>query len=493
MPYRLIVIAMVVVSSSALVAQTQTQPATSGYLLPPKAIVDILDAPPPPTVELSPTRDVVALLERASMPTHRRAVAADAAARRRAASTRAPTVRIARSCRASITLKAIADGAETQGDAAAQPDAVVDRLLARRQALRVHAAARQRHRAVGRRYRHGTGQVGHDRAVERGARHALRMGRRRRARCCASSCPPTAARRQRAGVPTGPNIQEHRGGIAPVRTYQDLLTSAHDEALFDYYATSQLAFVDADERSAHAGRHARGLRDGRRRRPTANFILVRRVRRPYSWLVPYTNFPASVEVWDRKGAQVKQIARAADGRHRAERRRAARAAQLPVAAARAGDRRVGGGARQRRSEDQGAASRQGDDAEPRRSRPRPPSWRGPSTASAASSWTDAGAVLLTENDRDAALDAHLDHRQAGRHAAQAVGSQPGGLVRQSRARRSAVSARRASSTIRQSGNASSSPASAPRRKARGRSSIGSTSPRSRPSACSRPPAAPTRP
>jgi hypothetical protein len=46
-------------------------------------------------------------------------------------------------------------------------------------------------------------------------------------------------------VPTGPNIQEHRGGTAPVRTYQDLLTSAYDESLFDYYATSQLAFVDA--------------------------------------------------------------------------------------------------------------------------------------------------------------------------------------------------------------------------------------------------------
>ena len=35
------------------------------------------------------------------------------------------------------------------------------------------------------------------------------------------------------------------GRTAPVRTYQDLLASAHDEALFDYYATSQLAFVDA--------------------------------------------------------------------------------------------------------------------------------------------------------------------------------------------------------------------------------------------------------
>ena len=75
------------------------QTATPGYQLPPKVIVDILDAAPPPTVELSPTRDTLALLERASMPTIARAVAADAAARRAAASTRGPTARTARSCR----------------------------------------------------------------------------------------------------------------------------------------------------------------------------------------------------------------------------------------------------------------------------------------------------------------------------------------------------------------------------------------------------------
>ena len=166
----------------------------------------------------------------------------------------------------------------------------------------------------------------------------------------------------RAGVPTGPNIQEHRGGIAPVRTYQDLLTSAHDEALFDYYATSQLAFVDAASgQRTPVGTPA--VFETAAPSPDGQFILVRRVRRPYSWLVPYTNFPATVEVWDRKGAAVKQIARAAGCRHRAERRRAARAAQLPVAAARAGDGGVGGGARQRRPEEQGAASRQGDDDE----------------------------------------------------------------------------------------------------------------------------------
>ena len=53
--------------STALLAQS-TQPAASGYKLPPKAIVDVLDAPPPPTVELSASGDAMAVLERASMP-----------------------------------------------------------------------------------------------------------------------------------------------------------------------------------------------------------------------------------------------------------------------------------------------------------------------------------------------------------------------------------------------------------------------------------------
>ena len=34
-------------------------------------------------------------------------------------------------------------------------------------------------------------------------------------------------------------------GLGPVRTYQDLLTSAHDEQLFEHYFAAQLAFVDA--------------------------------------------------------------------------------------------------------------------------------------------------------------------------------------------------------------------------------------------------------
>jgi hypothetical protein len=65
---KVLVLVAVGCVSTALIAQT-SQPAASGYLLPPKAIVDILDAPPPPTVELSSSGTAMAVLERASMPT----------------------------------------------------------------------------------------------------------------------------------------------------------------------------------------------------------------------------------------------------------------------------------------------------------------------------------------------------------------------------------------------------------------------------------------
>ncbi|NDB75799.1 MAG: S9 family peptidase, partial [Verrucomicrobia bacterium] len=44
-------------------------------------------------------------------------------------------------------------------------------------------------------------------------------------------------------LPSGPLIQESNGKVAPARTFQDLLESPHDEALFDYYTTSQLVIV----------------------------------------------------------------------------------------------------------------------------------------------------------------------------------------------------------------------------------------------------------
>ena len=45
-------------------------------------------------------------------------------------------------------------------------------------------------------------------------------------------------------VPETPVIQETTGRVAPARTYQDLLTSPHDNALFNYYGAARAVVVD---------------------------------------------------------------------------------------------------------------------------------------------------------------------------------------------------------------------------------------------------------
>src|SRR5205807_3683044 len=46
-------------------------------------------------------------------------------------------------------------------------------------------------------------------------------------------------------IPKGPHTQESLGHAGPAPTFEDLLSNAHDEDLFDYYATAQLAYVDS--------------------------------------------------------------------------------------------------------------------------------------------------------------------------------------------------------------------------------------------------------
>ena len=112
--------------------------------------------------------------------------------------------------------------------------------------------------------RHRPGQGRDAGAVELRARHRRRARGSATARRCSAHSPwPTAARRRsKSEVPTGPNIQENRGRSAANATFEDMLTSAHDEALFEYYATGQLAIVDAASgQRTPIGRpgHLRGL------------------------------------------------------------------------------------------------------------------------------------------------------------------------------------------------------------------------------------------
>jgi dipeptidyl aminopeptidase/acylaminoacyl peptidase len=101
-------------------------------------------------------------------------------------------------------------------------------------------------------------------------------------------------------VPDGPIIQESDGKKAPASTFEDLLQNAHDEDLFDYYATAQLLLVDTTNgRITPVGKPA--IFSQVDPSPDGEHILAAQIHRPYSYLLPYQRFPKEVEIWDRSG------------------------------------------------------------------------------------------------------------------------------------------------------------------------------------------------
>jgi len=108
-------------------------------------------------------------------------------------------------------------------------------------------------------------------------------------------------------VPIGPNIQETSGKFAKVWPYQDLLTCPYDEKLFDYYTTSQIVEIDVISGSSRKIGE-QGIYLYADPSPDGNLLLVYRIKKPYSYSVPYYSFPHSLEIWDRGGKLVHVFA-----------------------------------------------------------------------------------------------------------------------------------------------------------------------------------------
>jgi len=107
-------------------------------------------------------------------------------------------------------------------------------------------------------------------------------------------------------VPGGPVVQENLGGKRPARTYADLLASPQDEALFDHYATAELALVSLD--GTVTGLGLRGLIGNAAPSPDGRHLLVTTWQRPYSYLVPVNRFPTRIAVLDLTGREVHRVA-----------------------------------------------------------------------------------------------------------------------------------------------------------------------------------------
>lgn len=100
-------------------------------------------------------------------------------------------------------------------------------------------------------------------------------------------------------VPTGPIVQENLGGITPSRTYQNLLANGHDEDLMGHYLSSDLVEVDRFGKIKELG--VTGILKDAKYSPDGKYLLVEKIVKPYSYLVPIQLFPVAVSMYKSDG------------------------------------------------------------------------------------------------------------------------------------------------------------------------------------------------
>ena len=106
-------------------------------------------------------------------------------------------------------------------------------------------------------------------------------------------------------VPTGPTISVSDGEKAQNRTYQDLLKNPNDEANFEQLALSEIkkVSINGEVTSFLPTAMYRSISFS----PNGEYILVSEVKKPFSYLVPYYRFPYTETVYDENGKVVTVI------------------------------------------------------------------------------------------------------------------------------------------------------------------------------------------
>jgi len=303
---RAVVLALLVIAP-ALVAQESQK-----YLLPPQPIIDVFDAEPPAQISVSPNKQQIALVKARAYPT--------------IAELSQPMYRLAGARinpktngphRASglpgtginsIVLKKIDGGAETT--VTMPPQARISHVKFSPDGA--HLAFLQT-KDIGIELWIANTATGAAKAVVTGSDRINATG----GDPCdwlhdnvTMVCELVPANRGAAPVeptvPPGPTVHENYGKAAPAPTYEDLLKNPYDDALFEYYFTSQLAAINtATGTKTPIGKT--GIFNNVTPSPSGQYVLVSKIRKPFSHTVPANGFNQDIEVWSRDG-DVKKLA-----------------------------------------------------------------------------------------------------------------------------------------------------------------------------------------
>ncbi len=116
---------------------------------------------------------------------------------------------------------------------------------------------------------------------------------------------PAIAAPAKSAAPAGPTIQENYGKASPRPTFQDLIKNPYDEQLYEFYATSQLV-KNANGVETKIGKPA--IYASYSLSPDKKYMIVRTLKKPFSYTVPAFGFPSNVAIIDINGKVVRQLA-----------------------------------------------------------------------------------------------------------------------------------------------------------------------------------------
>ncbi len=298
--FKSLLLAALAICASSLFASAQ-----SGYNLPPKNILDVMQAPAPPTPSVSPTHDAILLITWQDYPS----IARVATPFLRLAGVRVEPRNHSKHdtpggygitpCATSISLVQVANGAETKITLPTNACAGTPRWSAdgKRFAF-VNLAADSVELWVG---DAKTGEVHQLSGVRLnpifGDEFQWMPDQKN---LLVKLVPADLGEPPVAPITlSGPSIQESIGGKGQSSTYEnrDTLNNKHDVDLFDYYGASQLAIVNT-ESSVVTKIGAPGIYFELAPAPDGVHLLVTSIHKPYSYVNTYDHFPHEVEVWD---------------------------------------------------------------------------------------------------------------------------------------------------------------------------------------------------
>jgi dipeptidyl aminopeptidase/acylaminoacyl peptidase len=116
---------------------------------------------------------------------------------------------------------------------------------------------------------------------------------------------PASNAPQKPITPKGPTVQQNLGKTAPSVTYQDLIKSPFDEQIFEFYATAQL-IENKNGVETNVGKP--GIISSFVLSPDKKYLLMKTLKKPFSYLVTAFGFPSTISINDLTGKQIKVLA-----------------------------------------------------------------------------------------------------------------------------------------------------------------------------------------